>query len=231
MMRSVASFFLIQLVVVLLNLTHGFTVIHYCGPSRRLNVKSRTRIVSRPESPNRRSFMTLPIRPLLAGSNDDSSGDEESKNDASEGPKAEKADDTDSSALASDRDSAAAASETDSAPAAAKQSSEPESSKLTFRERLKKLWWKNDDSSLTTRQRLAKMGLAAVLSYGWVSNVSYAICISLAWYGFSKKVSTVLYLYKCVEIVLASRYSESGHITDAPSTCTTFTDWFEPFGA
>jgi hypothetical protein len=41
---------------------------------------------------------------------------------------------------------------------------------------------------LTTRQQLAKLGLAAVLSYGWVSNMSYCICVSIAWYGFSKQV-------------------------------------------
>jgi hypothetical protein len=57
----------------------------------------------------------------------------------------------------------------------------------SFRERIRKLWIKDNDDGLTTRQKLAKMGLAAVLSYGWVSNVSYAICVSIAWYGFSKK--------------------------------------------
>lgn len=41
---------------------------------------------------------------------------------------------------------------------------------------------------LTFRQRLAKMGLAAVLSYGWVSNMSYCVSVSLAWYIFSKQV-------------------------------------------
>jgi len=40
---------------------------------------------------------------------------------------------------------------------------------------------------LTTRERLAKMGLSALLSYGWVSNMSYAVTLSLSWYGFSKK--------------------------------------------
>lgn len=44
------------------------------------------------------------------------------------------------------------------------------------------------EEKLTTRQRLAKLGLAAVLSYGWVSNMSYCICVSIAWYGFSKQV-------------------------------------------
>ena len=47
---------------------------------------------------------------------------------------------------------------------------------------------KNTDG-LTTRERLAKMGLSALLSYGWVSNMSYAVTLSLSWYGFSKKVS------------------------------------------
>jgi hypothetical protein len=42
--------------------------------------------------------------------------------------------------------------------------------------------------NLTFRQRLAKMGLAAVLSYGWVSNMSYSVTVSLAWYIFSKQV-------------------------------------------
>ena len=40
---------------------------------------------------------------------------------------------------------------------------------------------------LSFRQRLAKMGLSVVLSYGWVSNVSYSITVSLAWYIFNKR--------------------------------------------
>ena len=47
---------------------------------------------------------------------------------------------------------------------------------------------KNDDG-LTAKERLAKMGLSVLLSYGWVSNMSYSVTLSLAWYGFSKKVS------------------------------------------
>jgi CDGSH-type Zn-finger protein len=47
---------------------------------------------------------------------------------------------------------------------------------------------KNKDG-LTMRERLSKMGLLALLSYGWVSNMSYAVTLSLSWYGFSKKVS------------------------------------------
>lgn len=41
------------------------------------------------------------------------------------------------------------------------------------------------DDDLTFRQRLAKMGVATVLSYGMVSNLSYCILVSLAWYAFS----------------------------------------------
>lgn len=44
---------------------------------------------------------------------------------------------------------------------------------------------KNDE--LTTKERLAKMGISALLSYGWVSNMSYAISISLAWFTFNKQ--------------------------------------------
>jgi CDGSH-type Zn-finger protein len=53
---------------------------------------------------------------------------------------------------------------------------------------------KNADG-LTTRERLAKMGLSALLSYGWVSNMSYAVTLSLSWYGFSKKVSICVKYY------------------------------------
>jgi len=48
------------------------------------------------------------------------------------------------------------------------------------------------NGGLTTRERLAKMGLSALLSYGWVSNMSYAVTLSLSWYGFSKKVRVVV---------------------------------------
>jgi hypothetical protein len=47
---------------------------------------------------------------------------------------------------------------------------------------------KEDDDGLTFRQKLGKAGLAVVLSYGAVSNISYGISMSIAWYGFSRKV-------------------------------------------
>ena len=34
---------------------------------------------------------------------------------------------------------------------------------------------------------LKKMGLSALLSYGWVSNMSYCISVSLAWFAFTTK--------------------------------------------
>lgn len=49
--------------------------------------------------------------------------------------------------------------------------------------------YRNDDDGdgLTFRQKLAKMGLSALLSYGFVSNMSYCVSVGLAWFGFSKK--------------------------------------------
>lgn len=44
-----------------------------------------------------------------------------------------------------------------------------------------------EDDGLTFRQRLAKMGVATVLSYGMISNLSYAILISISWYAFAVK--------------------------------------------
>jgi hypothetical protein len=47
---------------------------------------------------------------------------------------------------------------------------------------------KGPDDGLTFKQRIAKMGLATMLSYGWVSNMSYSVTVSIAWYIFSKQV-------------------------------------------
>jgi hypothetical protein len=47
--------------------------------------------------------------------------------------------------------------------------------------------FKND--GMTSRQRIAKMGLDAILSYGFIQNVSYTFTISLAWYLSSMQVS------------------------------------------
>lgn len=49
---------------------------------------------------------------------------------------------------------------------------------------------KRPDDGLTLKQRLDKMGVATVLSYGMISKLSYAILVALAWYTFAVKVST-----------------------------------------
>jgi hypothetical protein len=43
------------------------------------------------------------------------------------------------------------------------------------------------DDGLTFRQRLGKAGLSVVLSYGFVSNMSYCVSVSAAWYIFCKR--------------------------------------------
>merc|ERR1712232_1051066 len=45
----------------------------------------------------------------------------------------------------------------------------------------------SEENKLSFRQKLAKMGLSVVLSYGFVSNMSYCVTVSLAWYGFCTK--------------------------------------------
>lgn len=57
----------------------------------------------------------------------------------------------------------------------------------TLMQRIKNYFSPPNDG-LTFRQRLAKLGLAVALSYGWVSNMSYSVTVSLAWYIFSKRV-------------------------------------------
>jgi hypothetical protein len=60
-------------------------------------------------------------------------------------------------------------------------------SKLTLFERIKKGFGPQNDG-LSFRQRIGKMGMSVFLSYGWVSNMSYSVTVSLAWYIFSKRV-------------------------------------------
>lgn len=53
-----------------------------------------------------------------------------------------------------------------------------------------KFWNKNknnNDDSVPFKVKLRKAGLAVLLSYGFVSNMSYSVTVSLAWYGFNKK--------------------------------------------
>ncbi|KAG7366771.1 hypothetical protein IV203_029441 [Nitzschia inconspicua] len=46
---------------------------------------------------------------------------------------------------------------------------------------------KQPEDGLTFRQRLGKAGLSVVLSYGFVSNMSYCVSVSVAWYIFCKR--------------------------------------------
>ena len=63
-------------------------------------------------------------------------------------------------------------------------------------ERIKSSFKQQEDDDLTFKQRLAKMGLATLLSYGFVSNMSYCVSVTLAWFGFSKKVRLQLLCYR-----------------------------------
>lgn len=64
----------------------------------------------------------------------------------------------------------------------------PRDVKLTFWQRVQK--YTRPQDKLTFRQRLAKMGLNCVLSYGFVSNMSYCVSVSAAWYIFCRKTGT-----------------------------------------
>jgi hypothetical protein len=60
-------------------------------------------------------------------------------------------------------------------------------SKLTLFQRIKQGFGPQKDG-LSFKQRMGKMGMSVFLSYGWVSNMSYSVTVSLAWYIFSKRV-------------------------------------------
>jgi len=53
--------------------------------------------------------------------------------------------------------------------------------------RIKNFFTPKSADGLTTKQRLAKMGFSCLLSYGFVSNMSAMLFLSLAWFSFSKK--------------------------------------------
>lgn len=64
---------------------------------------------------------------------------------------------------------------------------ETESRWQKLRTKIASYYTPQDNDGLTFRQRLAKLGLAALLSYGWVSNMSYCVTVSCAWYIFSRQ--------------------------------------------
>ena len=73
----------------------------------------------------------------------------------------------------------------DDADASAASSSPSE--KRGILSKIKSAFVDKDNSGLTGRERLAKMGLSALLSYGWVSNMSYAVTLSLSWFIHTKR--------------------------------------------
>jgi hypothetical protein len=56
--------------------------------------------------------------------------------------------------------------------------------------------------SLTFKQRLAKAGMSTLLSYGFVSNMSYAVTVSIAWYISAKRVGNQVYLSSFKQTVI-----------------------------
>ena len=84
-------------------------------------------------------------------------------------------------------ESAASPQEEDPGDAATEEHCDFQHKPLSWNRRLRN-YFKGPDDGLTFKQRLAKMGLAVALSYGWVSNMSYSVSVSVAWYIFSKRV-------------------------------------------
>ena len=66
----------------------------------------------------------------------------------------------------------------------------PKSTLFKISQWAKGLFQKKEDDNLTFKQKLGKMGLSVLLSYGFVSNMSYCVTVTLAWYGFCKTVSS-----------------------------------------
>jgi len=64
---------------------------------------------------------------------------------------------------------------------------DPRWKRIVFYSRYNKDGTLKPDDGMTFKQKLAKAGLSVLLSYGFVSNMSYCVTVSLAWFGFSKK--------------------------------------------
>merc|ERR1712232_893598 len=61
-----------------------------------------------------------------------------------------------------------------------------EEKKTSIIGKFKSMFKKTDDDEMSFKEKLAKAGMSVLLSYGWVSNMSYSVTVSLAWFGFSK---------------------------------------------
>ena len=62
--------------------------------------------------------------------------------------------------------------------------------RVSFLNKVKNYVQPKEWEGLSTKERLAKMGLAALLSYGFVTNMGYVVTISLSWYIHAAKVRT-----------------------------------------
>ena len=69
--------------------------------------------------------------------------------------------------------------------AAAPDASAPEPGPAGLLQRFKAFVARN--SPKMDKASLKAMGAAMLLSYGFVSNASYMVCLSIAWYGFSSR--------------------------------------------
>ena len=58
--------------------------------------------------------------------------------------------------------------------------------------RIKRLLIPESAEKMSTKELFAKMGLSALLSYGFVSNMSYCVSVSLAYFAFTTKVNMIL---------------------------------------
>ena len=58
--------------------------------------------------------------------------------------------------------------------------------------RFKGIFVPKSAENMSTKELFAKMGMSALLSYGFVSNMSYCVTVSLAYFAFTTKVQILL---------------------------------------
>jgi len=73
------------------------------------------------------------------------------------------------------------------------QSLSPDSQSSSFWGALKSFF--SNKKNKFSRESLGKMGMSALLAYGFVSNVSGVIAVSCAWFIFSRRVSLLCLFY------------------------------------
>ncbi len=63
--------------------------------------------------------------------------------------------------------------------------------------------------NMSTKDMLKKMGLATLLSYGFLSNISSVLCVSASWFTFSKRVRitrTTLFIVENINFLLTNTF-------------------------